>query len=314
MWNGASIWLSGRNSALRAILLVAALGSAAILASGPLSAAVGAASPPVGEDSPPIGVDSPPVRVDIVECTVWSGAGETYILMEPSEGFTPRLVLRRDGKWLTTIDSADYEQFAVHTDEGLLPGDYAYELRYRIAGELFTVDCGTVQTSNPLRCVVRPDLRGTEATVLLDWQSNESRPKLQVRRDGRWMATVQPGDASFLVDDSAGAADASFEVRYRDDGERIDTQCIPEAPSLPWCGAFIEDERAEISVVWFEHDGPRVYQLRRNDKWAATATFDDVVTFEDTPAKDGTTEYWIRFRLGAELFEVPCEPIGFRLD
>lgn len=303
----ASIWLSGRNSAIRAILLVAALGSAAILAGGPLSAAVGADSPPVGEDSPPVGVDSPPVRVDSVECGVWPAAGINYVVVDPSEDFAPRLAIRRNGKWVTTIDPADYTDFVIHPDEGLAQGEYSYEVRYRIDGTLFTVDCGTVQTTSALQCVVQPNLNGTKATVRIYWNSPEPRPKVQIRRDGDWQATLSAAGSPNYVDDSPGAADASFEVRHREDGERVDTPCERQEASLPHCFSFIEDGQVEVGVWWFDEDAPRVYQIRRNDRWAGTVDFDEFVSFtDDAPEPGQSTHYAIRFRLDGERYEVDC--------
>lgn len=136
---------------------------------------------------------------------------------------------------------------------------------------------------------------------------------MQIRRDDRWLATIETVDHLGYVDDSVGAAEASFEVRYRDDGQRIDTTCMRQEPALPWCGSFVDDGRAEITVFWRNNEEPRVLHLRRNEKWAATATMADVVTFEDSPGDDPAT-YAIRFRLDGIRYEVACDQFGVPLD
>ncbi|MCB0975448.1 MAG: hypothetical protein KDB86_12980 [Actinobacteria bacterium] len=129
--------------------------------------------------------------------------------------------VRRDGSWVSTVSGTSYS-------ETLADGTYAYEVRWRDAGQTTTIPC----TPDPLTvgevttCVASVD---AASAVTLAWP-DAGVTSYQVRRDGSWLTTV---DAPGYTDTAVSAGDHTYVIRYRAAGVVTDLTCSPDPVTVP---------------------------------------------------------------------------------
>lgn len=123
-----------------------------------------------------------------------------------------RYSVRRNGSWVGTVNDGS----TTFVSNGSV-GD-TWVIRYRTAGETITMGCVSGQTPADGACVVAANGGG----VSIDWDDIAGDPTYQVRRNGKWLAAVT---GRTRYDHSGGTLNATYTVRYRQNGATTDIAC-----------------------------------------------------------------------------------------
>ena len=195
--------------------------------------------------------------------------------------------LRRNGSWVATVTGLT--SFEVEEIDG-------YELRVRggrFDGDVTCSTDPTPPTPQPLACTY--ERTGSAVAFTFDSTISDS---LQLRRDGRWLATVS-GTTSFTDTSTAGTI---YVLRANfAGGEREDFVCASDTIEPPVNdGAPTCTVNAEGTLLTFSGDLGVDNQLRREGVWVAT------VTGETSFPADGTDGYTLRVRGGTAPGDVDC--------
>ncbi len=122
-----------------------------------------------------------------------------------------RVTVRRDGGWVATVSNV-----VSYTDDPGV-GTYTYSVRGFLGGERVDTDCAPVTVAAAqLACTITR----AGGTVSLQW-NDVGAQSYQVRRDNRWVATVDAGTTSYSAPDEGG----SYGIRFRSNGTATTVAC-----------------------------------------------------------------------------------------
>lgn len=144
-------------------------------------------------------------------CSVTAVAGGVRVAWD--DFGRERYSVRRNGSWVASV--SDGSTFFV-ADQGTI-GD-VWTVRYRVAGAVTNVPCESGQPPVDGPCAVTT----IGAGVNVNWDDIAGDPTYQVRRNGKWLASVS-GESQY--DHVGGTPGDTYTVRYRQNGATTDIPC-----------------------------------------------------------------------------------------
>ncbi len=239
------------------------------------------------------GATVPPPGPQSGSCTVRADGNKVIVDWTFTRGDA---VMRRDGKYVTTVSSLDSTWSQQRAD-----GQYSYQVRVIAFGVKTTVDCGNVTvpgdgTPPPPPPVDAPCVvTANGSNVNLSWD-DFGRNTYSVRKNGKWVATVQNGVRTATI---AGSINDTWQVRYFSAGNRADVPCTSgnDGPCQ------VTPAANGVIISWDTVPGVSTYVVRRDGKWRSTVT--NATTFNDS---GGTTanSYVIRYRKNGATTNISC--------
>lgn len=238
-------------------------------------------------------VGAPVARAADGACAVGSDADGVAI---SASGFGPddRAAIRRNNKWVASID-ADL----VWSGTGSVDDDWKIRVRGPELPDPYLELACTIAPAGPSSC----SLVGEAGNLSIAFDRFMAVDRLNVRRDGAWVASVQGDSPAVAVDGDAGdvwsvrARGAAFEEPYSTIECGVDVVVDPPDPEIPFCRVV------DTGLKW-DDAGADTYQVRREGKWVASLA-------EQTWATDDIEAAWVvRYRSGGVRIDESCERDG----
>ncbi len=237
-------------------------------------------------------VAAPEARADGGTCTK-AAAGDGVSLTIDGFAAEDSAAVRRNGKWLTTVDDLAVPVSA----SGSVDDDW--KLRVRGPGQpdpYLEVTCAAAPVGGAATCTIVDD--GSLRAEFAGFGANDA---LNLRRNGKWVATADGAVTS--IDNLPGTPDDTWTLRARgadfeEPYSTIECDTGDVAPPPPPADSFC---RVTDAGLEWDDAGVDQYQVRRNGKWVATATA------RSYPTDDLEADWIVRYRLGGERIDQTCE-------
>ncbi len=180
----------------------------------PDGAAVDVACTPSSITVPPAGGGAP-------TCSAQVDNGNVVVNWDAVPGEDSYQVRDNDG-WVATVSNA-----TSFTDTNPGAGDRNYVIRYRLAGQNFTISCSpSVNVGNGGGGAPGCSAQVDNGNVVVNWDAVPGEDSYQVRDNDGWVATVS--NATTFTDTNPGAGDRNYVIRYRMAGQNFEITCSPQ--------------------------------------------------------------------------------------
>ena len=147
-----------------------------------------------------------------VDCVASQIGADVELTWQPLDGVIVYQV-RSDGRWRASTTATDFVVANASVDEGFV-------IRTRLDGIAEDWPCAVDGGPAGPSCTVTQQ----GGDVRLDWTGVVA-SSVSVRIDGSWLATVRDVDTYVATDRNADAA--TFSLRFRENGDTINTICVP---------------------------------------------------------------------------------------
>ena len=178
------------------------------------SVTIGAGAPAPAPTPAPAPAPAPPV--DGTPCILEPAIDDQVLLSWDNFGENTYFV-RKNNRWAQTVPGQ-----LITLASGSLQD--VWEIRYFEQGSAVDIPCTSGGGGGAPAPVAPPCTVSFAGGAQISWDAVDGQASYQVRRNGRWIATVHNNTVSYV--DAAGSANDSYVIRYWRNGSPTDIACV----------------------------------------------------------------------------------------